>query len=66
MPETAPAKMLNSQQVCDLMAFSPATLWRLIRAKRFPAPLKVGPQTVRWRADELTAYQDRISAERAA
>lgn len=63
--ENLPPALLNSKEVCRLAAVSPATLWRLVKARRFPQPLKLGPQTTRWRADEIAAHLDRLSSSRA-
>lgn len=43
-----------------------STLWRGIKAGRFPKPLKIGPGTNRWRVGELVAVLDRAAAERDA
>ncbi len=41
-----------------------STLWRGIRQKRYPAPIKVGPGTNRWLVDELLALHNRAVAAR--
>ena len=33
-----------------------SSVYRLMRAGRFPAPLKVGPASVRWPASEIEAW----------
>lgn len=43
-----------------------STLWRGIRAGRFPRPIKLSSQCSRWRVDELVAALERAAAERAA
>lgn len=43
---------------------SRATLWRGIRAGRYPSPLKVGPASNRWRRDELIAVIEDAAARR--
>ncbi|MFZ5675871.1 MAG: helix-turn-helix transcriptional regulator [Pseudomonadota bacterium] len=42
-----------------------STLWRGINARRYPAPVKVGPGTNRWIASELTAFLEKAASERA-
>ena len=42
-----------------------STLWRGIRAGRYPMPIKVGPGTNRWRLSELTAVVETAAAARA-
>lgn len=41
---------------------SAATWWRLVREKRAPQPVKLGPGTTAWRMSELIAWE----AEQAA
>lgn len=41
-----------------------STLWRGVRAGRYPAPIKVGPGSNRWRVSELSAMLERAAAER--
>ncbi|MEI9409345.1 hypothetical protein [Mesorhizobium salmacidum] len=41
-----------------------STLWRGISAGRYPKPLKVGPNTNRWRRVELVACLEKAAAER--
>lgn len=43
-----------------------STLWRGIGAGRFPSPIKVGPNTNRWRVGELRKAVDQLAAEREA
>ncbi len=41
-----------------------STLWRGVKAGRYPKPIKVGPGTNRWRVSELVAVVERAAAER--
>lgn len=41
-----------------------ATLWRGVKAGRYPAPLKIGPAMNRWRVSELQGVIERAAAER--
>jgi predicted DNA-binding transcriptional regulator AlpA len=43
---------------------TPSTLYKGVKAGRFPAPLKLGPGTSRWRRSELLAMLDRAAAAR--
>jgi len=42
-----------------------STLWRGINARRYPAPVKVGPGTNRWLTTELDAFLKKAAEERA-
>ena len=65
MPDAhLPAQLMNSKEVCRLAAVSPATLWRMVKARRFPQPIKLAPQVTRWRADEVAAHLDGLSEAR--
>ena len=59
-------RLMNAREVCRLAAVSHATLYRLVKAGKFPKPLRVGPQVSRWRSDEIAAHVERLSADRAA
>ena len=39
-----------------LLPISRATLWRMVRDKRFPAPHKLGPNTTAWRCGDVRAF----------
>ena len=39
-------------------------MWREVKAKRFPAPVKLGENTVAWFEDEIDLWLDQRIAER--
>ena len=45
---------------------SPATLWRWVAEKRFPAPFKLGPNTTVWDEDQVEAHLAQQAAQGAA
>jgi predicted DNA-binding transcriptional regulator AlpA len=48
--------LLSCEEVCWMFGdIHPATLYRGIRAGRYPAPIKVGPNISRWLLDECNA-----------
>lgn len=54
---------------CELLGGStsplnPSTLYRGIKSGRYPAPLKLGPGTARWRRSELMAVLNRAADAR--
>jgi predicted DNA-binding transcriptional regulator AlpA len=61
-------ELLDVAGACRLIGGSrpihPATLWRGIKAGRYSRPIKIGPQSVRWRRSELAADIERMAAER--
>jgi predicted DNA-binding transcriptional regulator AlpA len=51
-----PTELLNCKEVCRTYgSIDPATLYRGIRAGRYPSPIKVGPNTSRWLRSECEA-----------
>ena len=49
-----------------LLPVSRATLWRMVREDRFPAPYKLGPNTTAWRCGDVRRYLlDRASRTQA-
>jgi predicted DNA-binding transcriptional regulator AlpA len=64
---TEQAQLLNRVETCRFFGnIHPSTLWRGIRAGRYPAPIRIGPQLRRWsRADCETALQAMIGEARS-
>lgn len=54
----APAleRLIGRKEALILIGISNATLWRWIKAGRFPAPLKIGKKKVAWRSSVLAAW----------
>ena len=51
-------RLLNEREVEALLGVSRATLRRMVAAKRFPRPIRVGLRAVRWRRSEVLAWLD--------
>lgn len=49
-------QLLTRDAVLKLTTLSPSTLYREIRAGRFPEPLKISGQRVAWSADLIAAW----------
>ena len=49
-------QLLTRVEVERLCKISKSTLFRLVRAGKFPAPIAIGPRARRWRAAELEAW----------
>ena len=49
---TNPATRLRLEAVCQIVAFSPATIYRKIKGGEFPPPIKVGYAS-RWKAGDV-------------
>jgi prophage regulatory protein len=61
---TTPRKFSRERQVTSRYSFSRATLWRLVKDRKFPQPIKIGPKTTVWVEAELDAYDEALLASR--
>lgn len=60
-PNELPSPLwLRQPQVLAMVPISDATLWRWIKAKKFPAPVKLGPGVTAWRADDVREWSQGI------
>lgn len=46
----------QKQLIPAIIPFSAATLWRMVAANRFPAPVKLSPGVTAWKAEEVRAW----------
>src|SRR5207249_3169422 len=53
---SAVKELLLLSEVCERTRLSDTTLWRLEKASRFPARVKIGFKRVAWRAAEIDAW----------
>lgn len=51
-------RMLRNPEVLELTGVSNATLYRWIKEGHFPAPVKLGPNSVGWRESALQEWLD--------
>ena len=49
-------ELLTRQDVERRFRIARTTVYRLMRAGEFPAPIRIGPRAVRWRASELDEW----------
>ena len=52
------AGFLRQPQVLSLIPISKSTLWRRVRARTFPVPVKLSQRITEWRADEVVAWME--------
>lgn len=50
-------RYLREAEVLRVTSLSHATLWREVKAKRFPAQVRISPGRVGWRASEIACWQ---------
>ncbi len=58
-----PLRMLRVTEVAALLQLHPMTIWDWTKHGKFPRPLRLGPQTVVWKASEVQAWLDAKAAE---
>lgn len=59
-------ELLDLKQVCHYFGdLDPSTIYRGVAAKRYPAPIKVGPNTSRWLRSECEAALAAMISRRA-
>ena len=49
-------RLLRRREVEELTGLSRASIYRLIRDGRFPAPVRVSDAAVRWKASDITIW----------
>jgi prophage regulatory protein len=57
MSPTPPPPLLKVTDVLARLGVSRVTLWAWRRAGRFPAPIRIGPNSIRWRASDVEAWE---------
>ena len=58
-------RLLRAREVLDLTGISHSGLYARINKGTFPAPIKIGPKTARWREDEIAEWLESASAQRS-
>ncbi|HEX2752334.1 MAG TPA: AlpA family phage regulatory protein [Alphaproteobacteria bacterium] len=52
----SPIYIRQADLIPAVIPISSATLWRWVKAKTFPAPVKLGPRITAWRWDDVQAW----------
>jgi predicted DNA-binding transcriptional regulator AlpA len=60
VPITLACQMIGGRET----PITPSTLYKGIKSGRFPAPIKLGPGTSRWRRSEIMAMLDAAARKR--
>lgn len=50
-------RFLREEEVVAVTSLSRATIWRLVKAERFPQPVTITPGRVGWRESAIAAWQ---------
>lgn len=51
-------ELLTIREVAQMFRVNVSTIYRLVREGEIPAPIRIGPTSTRWRADELRDWLD--------
>ena len=62
-PTIPPCGFLRLPQVLALFPISKSAWWESCRTGRYPRPIKLGPRTTVWRAEDIRAFIERVSRE---
>jgi prophage regulatory protein len=46
----------QAQLIPAIVPFSSATLWRKVKAEKFPAPVKLSERVTAWRVEDIRAW----------
>lgn len=61
LPETGYVR--QSQLIPSIIPFSSATLWRKVKTRDFPAPVKLSERVTAWKVEDVRAWmQEREAA----
>ena len=55
--------LLRLPQVLALMPVSRSAWWAGCKSGRYPKPVKLGPRTTAWRAADIAALLEKLTAE---
>jgi predicted DNA-binding transcriptional regulator AlpA len=56
---------LRLRQVLALIPISKTVWWEGCKSGRFPKPVKLGPRTTAWRAEDIAALVDALGKQEA-
>ena len=54
--ETSGSRLLSWKQLRDLVPLSRTTVWRRVRDKQFPEPLRISPGRVAWAERDVVEW----------
>ncbi len=49
-------ELLRESELRDRIKLSHSTIWRLVRAGKFPSPIQLSPRAKGWRAADIEAW----------
>ena len=69
-PATAPGTIpptgyMRIRQILSIFPVSSSTWWDGCKEGRFPKPIKLGPRTTVWRAEDIRAFMENLNSQHA-
>ena len=61
MTASGPRKMMLEDQILDIVPVSRSTLWRMVRAGKFPVATYISPNRRVWFEDEIISWQSSVN-----
>ena len=58
-------RLLRINQVLAIVPISRSSWWEGCRTGRYPKPIKLGPRTTVWRAEDIAAFIERLGTSQA-
>lgn len=56
---------LRERRLLEIVPISHATLWRRVKEKTFPAPIKLSERVTVWRVEEIHLWMNEMAAKRS-
>jgi len=56
-------QLLTVKDVAAMLKVHPRSVWRMSAMGEIPAPLTLGPKTIRWRLKDLEAHVGKLAAQ---
>ena len=51
-------RLMRRREVEQVLGISRSSIYRLMQQGEFPRPIRIGPAAVRWKASDITAWED--------
>mgnify|MGYP003623688139 CR=1 FL=1 len=62
-PNIPTSGFLRLPQILAIFPISKSAWWEGCRTGRYPKPIKLGPRTTVWQAEDITAFINHISSQ---
>lgn len=59
---TTPESLLRLPEVENIAGMKKSKLYALVKEGQFPAPVRIGPRSVRWKASAVRSWIDGLQA----